>query len=123
GTMQPRERARAPAVQRRTMLSNPAAPPGLVFRPKAQAVLARAGVQAKVKFPQSLGHRHALSAGGVVQRRMSLTPTDLSLNRISRRLALSARRLQWPRIIGEDVDQEQRIIAANLEAMIAGVES
>ena len=121
------------AVQRsassgRTVVARAGTPGGLKLRPKARAIVSRAwSVQPKSSlsagFLKFLTAPQPVRVHGVVQRRMNLAPQDFSVNRVSRRLAVRAKRLKWPRIFSDDIDQEQRFIAANLQAMIEGLES
>jgi hypothetical protein len=101
---------------------------GLALRPKARAILSsqRSAQPKLVRFsglPRIRAAGPSSRTGAVVQRRMNLTPSDFPINSVARRLARLAKRLQWPRILGDDVDQEQRIIASNLDAMIEGLEN
>ena len=52
-----------------------------------------------------------------VQRRMELDPSNIGMNQLAWRLAYAARSHNWPPILGNSIDQEKRILGANLTEM------
>src|SRR5262245_53521937 len=83
-------------------------------RMAARVPAAPTGLVRAAALPRTPG---VITRRRVVQRFIRLNPT-LDTGRLAWRLAYAAKSYNWPKILGNFVEQEQRILEANLQAMM-----